>query len=126
MPNCNLCLIKEADKPNSHIIPKFLSKRLFESSTPRHSIEIDRKGRNRKIQDTPKENFILCKSCEKRFEILETLYSKKINSINNYINLKDKFQITEFGNNKILKCLNINPTGFKLFIYSLHNVDQAL
>lgn len=119
MPNCKLCLTREADKPNSHIIPKFLAKRLFESIIPRHSIEIDRKGKKRKIQDTPKENLILCKDCEKRFEYLETLISKKITSINNYNNLKNKFKIVEYGNNKILECLNINPIAFKIFVFSL-------
>lgn len=119
MPNCKLCLTREADKPNSHIIPKFLAKRLFESTKPRHSIEIDRKGKNRKIQDTPKESFILCKVCEKRLEYLETLISKKITSINNYNNLKDKFKLVKYGNNKILECLNINPIAFKIFVFSL-------
>ncbi|WP_435254522.1 hypothetical protein [Tenacibaculum sp. A30] len=119
MPNCKLCLNREADKPNSHIIPKFLAKRLFESSKPRHSVEINRKGKIRKIQDTPKENFILCKNCEKRLEYLETLISRKITSINNYNNLNDKFKIKEYGKNKILECLNINPIGFKLFIFSI-------
>lgn len=119
MPNCKLCLTREADKPNSHIIPKFLAKRLFESTKPRHSIAIDREGRNSKIQDTPKEDFILCKFCEKRLEYLETLISKKITAINNYDNLKDKFKLVEYGNNKILECLNINPIAFKIFIFSL-------
>ena len=119
MPTCNLCLSREADKPNSHIIPKFLAKRLFESTKPRHTIKIDRKGRNKKIQDTPKESYILCKSCERRLEHLETLIAKQVKSINNYSNLKDKFSIAEAGNNKTLNCLHINPTGFKLFVYSL-------
>ena len=119
MPNCKLCLKREADKPNSHIIPKFLAKRLFESTKPRYSIQIDRKGRNRKIQDTPKENFILCKDCEKRLEYMETLISKEIFSINKYNNQKDRFKLVEYGNNKILECLNINPIAFKIFVFSL-------
>lgn len=119
MPNCKLCQNREADKPNSHIIPKFLAKRLFEFTKPRHTLSINRKGESRKIQDTPKENFILCKICEKRLEYLETLISKKVTSINNYNNLKDKFTIKEYGKNKILECLNISPIGFKLFVYSL-------
>lgn len=119
MPNCKLCLTREADKPNSHIISKFLTKRLFEYTKPRHSIEIDRKGRNKTIQDTPKENSILCKACEKRLEYLETLISKKITSINNYNNLKSTFKLVEYGNNKILECLNINPIAFKIFVFSL-------
>ena len=119
MTICKLCLNREADKPNSHIIPKFLAKRLFESTKPRHSISIDRKGKSKKIQDTPKESFILCKLCEKRLEHLETLISRKITSINNYNNLKEKFKLNELGKNKVLECLNINPIGFKIFVYSI-------
>lgn len=117
--SCKLCLKREADKPNSHIIPKFISKRLFESTKPRHSIEINRKGKSRKIQDTPKENFILCNSCEKRLEYLETLISRKIISINNYKNLKNDFNLIKIGNTRILQCLKIDPISFKLFIYSV-------
>lgn len=77
MPNCNLCLNREADQKNSHIIPKFLSKRLFESTKPRHSIEVSEKGRTTKIQDIPKEDFLLCKFCEKRLGHLETYMAKR-------------------------------------------------
>lgn len=118
MQNCKLCLVKEADKPNSHIIPKFLGKRIF-SSNPRYSIKVDRKGKSRKIQDISKESNILCKDCEKRLSHLETLNSRKITSINNYNNLKNKFELTNYGKNKILECLNINPIGFKIFLYSM-------
>lgn len=96
-----------------------MAKRLFEATTPRHSIEIQRNGKWKKIQDTPKENFIFCKNCEKRLEFLETFISRKITSINNYNNLKNDFNLIENGTNKILKCLKISPIGFKLFIYSI-------
>ncbi|NBC58706.1 MAG: hypothetical protein GVY05_10550 [Bacteroidetes bacterium] len=96
-----------------------MAKRLFESIKPRHSIHINRKGKSKKIQDIPKENFMLCEQCEKRFEHIETLTSRKITSINNYNNLKDRFKIKEHGKNKILECLTINPIEFKIFIYSI-------
>lgn len=117
--NCKLCLNREADKKNSHIIPKFLSKRLFESTRPRHSIEINEKGKTKKIQDIPKEDFLLCKFCEKRFEHLETYIAKKITAINNYNNLKDQFGVVYYSNNKVLKCLKTNPVLFKTFVYSM-------
>lgn len=37
---CKLCENEAADKENSHIIPKFLSKGLFENTKPRHSLEL--------------------------------------------------------------------------------------
>lgn len=119
MPTCKLCLIRKADKENSHIIPKFLGKRLFENSKPKHSIIIDNSGKQRKIQDIPKESHILCSTCEKKFEILETYMSKNIFSINNYTNLINEFKINQIGKNKILNCNNIDPIRFKIFVYSL-------
>lgn len=119
MQKCNLCLINQADKLNSHIIPKFLSKRIFEHTKPRYTLAMRKTGKTFKIQDTPKEDNILCKECEKRFEIIETLFSRNFNSINNFNNLKNEFNIVPFGKNKILECLNVNPTSFKIFIYSI-------
>ncbi|THV59311.1 hypothetical protein EZV76_10825 [Flagellimonas alvinocaridis] len=116
---CELCKKNEADKRNSHIIPKFLSKRLFEYTKPRHLLSINRKGEPRKIQDTPKEHNILCSQCEKRFEILETYFSKKITSINDFNNQGGKFFVEDYGENQLLRCIKINPTSFKLFIYSI-------
>lgn len=116
---CRLCESVEADNKNSHIIPKFMAKRLFEFTNPKHSLEIDRKGKSKKIQDTPKESFILCKGCEKRLAFLETLVSKKIVSINNFNNLPNQFELKQYGNNKILKCLDINPIEFAIFIFTV-------
>lgn len=116
MQKCNLCQINEADNLNSHIVPKFLSKRLFEHTKPRGSFKT---GKSFKVQDTPKENNILCKKCEKRIEHIETLFARKITSINNFNNLGNEFNLVQLGGNKILECLNINPTSFKIFIYSI-------
>lgn len=51
---------------------------LFESETQdehRHAISINRGGKERKIQDTPKEDNILCTFCEKRIGMLEAYFS---------------------------------------------------
>ena len=119
MENCKLCKTNVADKMNSHIIPKFMCKGLFENSKPRHSIEINNKGKSKKIQDSPKENNILCASCEKRIEIIETYFSKKIIDIHNFINVKDRIDVETISDQKYLICKNIKPIIFKLFIYSL-------
>src|SRR5690606_9376272 len=92
MPLCKLCLNNEADKRNSHIIPKFMGKRLFESK-PKHGIQIDIRGKQSKIQDIPKEHYIFCSKCEKRFSRLEHYFSLKINSIHNHSNEKNRFKI---------------------------------
>lgn len=119
MKNCKLCLINVADQKNSHIIPKFMGKRLFENIKPRHSVRIDITGKTDKLQDTPKKDNIFCKSCEKRFAILEHYFSLKLTSIHNYKNQKEKFDIHSDGKNRTLECLNIRKEAMMLFNYSL-------
>lgn len=72
---CKLCLEKEADQANSHIIPKFLGKNLFVEIKPRHSLLYSSDGNLRKVQDTPKEDNIFCENCEKGFSLYETCCS---------------------------------------------------
>ncbi len=116
---CPLCNINTADKKNSHIIPKFLGKALFENIKPRFIYELDKSGKHRKRQDIPKQDFLICSFCEKRLGILETYVARKITSINNYTNEKSKFEIFNIGPNEILNCLKFNPLIFKLFCFSL-------
>ncbi len=119
MKTCPLCHNNPADKKNSHIIPKFLGKPLFERTKHRHSLQVDKKGKTKKIQDIPKEDFLICEICEKRFEVLETYFSKKLIGLRDYNNRKDKFEILKIGSNNILKCLDLDPFLFKLFYYSM-------
>ena len=119
MKICKLCLKNIADQKNSHIIPKFMGKRLFENVKPRHSVRIDKNGKADKLQDTPKEDNILCTNCEKRFAILEHYFSIKLTSIHNYNNQKEKFIIHSDGTNNTLECLNIKKEVMMLFNYSL-------
>lgn len=119
MKTCKLCLNNVADQNNSHIIPKFMGKRLFENVKPRHSVRIDISGRIDKSQDTPKEDKILCKTCEKRFAILEHYFSIKLTSVHDYLNQKEKFKIHSDGTNNTLECLNIRKEALMLFNYSL-------
>lgn len=117
--NCKLCLNHPADKKNSHIIPKFMCKGLFEATEPRHAVSINQQGKGRKIQDTSKENCILCKTCEKRLEILETHFARIIEEIHAYKDLPKKFTILKIGTQQYVECNDIHPTLFKLFLYSL-------
>ncbi|MFZ6665804.1 hypothetical protein [Peijinzhouia sedimentorum] len=119
MKKCKLCLNREADKPNSHIISKFLGKRLFESLPNRHSIQYSRITKNFiKKQDTPKEDFILCKSCEKRLEIIETYFSRSLNELFEFQKYPLKFQLDKIETQEFLRC-NLRPDLFTIFIYSL-------
>lgn len=119
IPTCKICKINTADKDNSHIIPKFMSKRLFENSRPRHSIAIDKSGKQKKLQDTPKENKIFCKSCESRIEKLETYFSKFFIDVNSLSNPKRDYTIGILHDHEAVFCNDLHPTLFKLFIFSL-------
>ena len=94
-------------------------KGLFEATEPRHALSVNRHGESKKVQDTPKEDYILCKTCEKRIEILETYFAKVIEEIHNYKNLPQKFTISILGKQQYIECNEIHPTLFKLFLYSL-------
>jgi len=120
LPICKLCLNEYADKLNSHIIPKFLSKRLFEDTKPRHSIVISKNPKKKinKIQDTPKENNIFCTMCEKRFETIETEFAPYNRLINNFNNSPSFEEHNLFGQ-QFLCNKNIPSKLFSLFIYSL-------
>ncbi len=114
---CKLCTIKNADKRNSHIIPKFLCKSLFDSTIYRNLKVIYDNGKVENKQDTPKENFIFCTNCEKRFEIIETYFASIIKDIHNYNALPNKFR--HIIKDKIIECDNINAILFRLFVFSL-------
>lgn len=116
---CNLCKLHTADKKNSHIIPRFLSKALFDYTEPRHAISIDRNYRKIKIQDTPKEDYILCVVCEKRIEILETYFARVLNEIHSYKSFPEKYIVNSLVGQQYLDCKSIHPTLYKLFIYSI-------
>ena len=116
---CKLCLTNIADKKNSHIIPKFMCKGLFEATKPRHALAINRHGKGKKIQDTPKEDFILCTQCEKRIEVLETLFAPIINDIHQYKKFPKKFTLFQLVTQQYIVCNDVHPTLFKLFIYSI-------
>ena len=119
VPKCTLCKVNPADKNNSHIIPKFMSKRLFDNTNPRHSLAIDKNGKQQRLQDTPKENKILCSNCELRIEKLETYFAKFFTEINNLGSARRQYSIEIQNDNEILHCKDLDPNIFKLFIFSL-------
>lgn len=83
MKTCNLCLKNKADQKNSHIFPKFLGVSLIETTGgKRKGFRIDSKSLNKKgkipvMQDTPKENYILCKKCEGEIGKLEYEFARE-------------------------------------------------
>ncbi|MBF0695376.1 MAG: hypothetical protein IR153_10010 [Flavobacterium sp.] len=119
MKNCTLCKERTADKLNSHIIPKFMCKRLFENTNPRHSVQISKDGKQSKLQDVPKENNVFCKKCETKFEKLETYFSRVLIEINSPQNAVRNYTIVPTEKQDLLYCDDITPSLFYLFFYSL-------
>ncbi len=116
---CKLCKVNTADKKNSHIIPKFLTKSLFHSTPSRHVIYFSKERFHFKKQDTPKENYILCSSCEKRVSLIETIFANYIEKIHNFQDNKEEIDYVEQGSLEYLTYPSINPNFFKLFIFSI-------
>jgi hypothetical protein len=82
---CLLCNCNNSEKRNSHILPRFISTNfLGKKGGPRKGFSLDAdvpvsigangevNSRPKQIQDSPKEDFILCDECEAYFSILET------------------------------------------------------
>ena len=118
---CLLCKIREANKRNSHILPKFFNDRLFSDG---FMYEIDKNGQKRKIQKSPKEDYILCDQCENRIAIVETYCSNHFFHAFHNINSNIKFPLkNEIRGNNCSQLYKegqyLNPNIFNLFIISL-------
>lgn len=117
--DCKLCKIEIADKKNSHIVSKFLGKELFISDIGNHAEQITKDGKSKKIYSIPKEDFILCSTCEKKFAIIETYFARFFNKLRNYEKFAEEFSLQKLGVQYYVSCDKMNPTLFKLFMYSL-------
>jgi len=121
---CLLCKANSATKKNSHIYPKFLSTNfLGPKGAPRRGYDLssDKIAENkpRVIQDSPKEDYILCEECEAYFGVLEGIASQVFGS------WEQKATDGEFSRNKIIEGLqmlevnNVHNQTIHLFIYSI-------
>lgn len=114
---CKLCLQNEATQTNSHIFPRFFKKDYLKTQKGFFYYNISGQKVDRKVQDLPKENYIVCPECESRFQTLEHFASLYLG--NSYDRLKKKeFPIVQTHSDCQL-ALNCDPKIFTLFIYSL-------
>ena len=123
-PNCRclLCLKEKSTKKNSHIIPRFIVKTIFTNSPQRKAFIWDTSSLQNKpepCQDSAKEDYILCPSCEKYFEILETYVSEFLHK--RILNKKysDNFSFEKLGQINFVRCIKLNPLISKLFFISI-------
>ncbi len=118
---CLLCKANKADKTNSHIIPKFLGKDIFNDGNEAYTISsAEMAERPAIVQSSPKESHILCSECESYFSVIETSIANGI-----YKDLWDDKKKVDFtfvpldGNATIWISKATEPKQFQLFIYSI-------
>lgn len=118
MELCYLCKRNEAGSKKSHLVPKFVTKVLFDA-IERHAILLKGKVPQRKVQDTFKVGNLLCDDCEARLSIIETFASRKISDIHKWQEAPTCFAYHNDGVNQWLKCISFNPSYLNLFFYSI-------
>jgi len=118
---CLLCKKNKADKTNSHIIPRFLGKDIFNKSNEAYTISSAEMNEHPAIvQSSPKESHILCAECEAYFSVIETSIANGI-----YKDLWDdkkkaSFTLQPLDENAVVwTSKSTDPKQFHLFIYSI-------
>lgn len=115
---CLLCRDRKATQKRSHLVPKFFGQGIFYGTTPRHGISIEKTGKQRKIQDILKEDYILCPECEKGICIFETYSILRLERFNNPKYFSE-FKNHKIGNFEFIECNQVDIRVFNLFIYSI-------
>jgi|GEM_PF-2548648 len=120
---CNLCNIKEADQTGSHITSAFLlasqiGKRGEEKG---YLITTNPEQDYSKNQGDAgiKEDFILCRGCEKRLGVIESIYATEITQKIEDDKYGQNFERIDFENEHYkLNCKKISPIAFQLLLQS--------
>ena len=122
---CKLCLQNEATQKNSHIIPKFMTKTILGTGQLQGFV-LDTSTTDipaQKIQDTAKEDYILCPSCESYFSVIERYVANNFHYKLWDTSLTEEFieKRTGTNSNAIVwkECVKVHPLIFRLFIYSI-------
>ena len=124
---CLLCLENAADNTRAHIITKLLTKAIFGAKKQGKAYVLVVKGGElsflkRPEQDTPTEDYMVCTSCEKRMEKVETYIGNSFYHRYRKAKYKAEFSITYQqllgpGNFNFLISKNVEPYSFSLFIW---------
>lgn len=124
MKICKLCKIRPADQTNSHIFPKFLGiSILITPDNKRKGYRIDNETAGKKqkhSQDSPKENYILCTSCEGYLGTLEREFANDFYKKFKHPKFNKEFPSSIINEDiKYISCLNVDYQNFKLVVYSM-------
>lgn len=121
---CLLCQANPATKTNSHILSRFISTNFLGPKGPgrkgfEFSSETILEKKPKTIQDSPKENYILCDECEAYFSILEGQASDTFTQWEAKVNTGAFKRNTIEPYLDIVECITADPAITRLFIYSL-------
>ncbi|HEK22204.1 hypothetical protein [Mucilaginibacter sp.] len=121
---CLLCKVNAANKTNSHILPRFISTGfLGAKGAPRKGFLLnginELTAKPKTVQDSPKEDYILCEECEAYFSLVETASAPAV-----------KFWQTKAAEGELkivpihphLKLVQLNspePVVMRLLVYSM-------
>jgi len=118
---CLLCRINAASKTNSHILPRFISTGfLGAKGAPRKGFLLNGKNelaaKPKTVQDSPKEDYILCDECEAYFSLLETASAPSLKLWGAKGDLKI---IPVHPHLKLVKLDSPDPIIMRLLVYSM-------
>jgi len=121
---CHLCLTNESDKTNSHILSKFISTNFMDGiGTQRRGYQLDTEtvlnNKSKIVQDSVKENYILCADCETYLGLIENIASRTFLNLEKQITERKVLKDTVKDFLDLLYCINSNPIIIRLFVYSL-------
>lgn len=123
---CLLCQSKLATQKNSHIFPKFwLKNMLITDNNQRAGWQISTAPKSldkfgQKVQDSPKQDYLFCPDCEKRFGVLERYTANHFYNCYREPSYAQDFPVTRNQQPELdyITALNVVPGMFKLFMYS--------
>lgn len=115
---CLLCSERPSTQKKSHIIPKHFGQGIFHGTNPRHGIAITIDGKEKKVQDIIKQDFILCPYCEKGLSVIETYCILRLNKFND-LRYFDEFRRHKEGEFEFFEPKKIDNRVWNLFIYSI-------
>jgi len=119
---CLLCNLRPSNKTKSHIIQKAVANKilLVDGKNEGYVFTTESKySRKSPIQDSPKEDYILCTECEEYFSKLETYFSDKFYNKLWIPVSQSGFIPIENGQDQSLLCKEINSSIFQLYLCSI-------
>lgn len=121
---CLLCRVNSAGKANSHILPRFISTGfLGGKGTPRKGYllngENELTAKPKSVQDSPKEDYILCDECEAYFSLLETASAPSFKLWQAKVAKGDLKIIPIHSYLKLVQLDSPDPIIMRLLIYSM-------